>query len=433
MSETRFIFSPEVDYQCILCGDCCREGWRIPLDQAARDSLAARDWTGTPLEALAKEKPDFFSQDAPSVPTKAVFKTRHGGCVLLDEQGRCTAHVHFGRMAKGVVCRLFPYLFVEAPEGVYAGYSFCCRPVRSPGEAADSGGEQPGEPVQEILQEARAFFPGIHYHKAPAQVEITPGFSVSWEDYLRLEQCLLELLSREDQPLSLRLVEGHVFLNLLAMFLKESALGKELDAGKQTEHYIESMRGKNYDRIERIARRSKGRLFLRRYVLSVMQGIHQQGKVARQRREENGGPAMISRPGLMAAIIRGMLRPYPRARIPREVLDAAAGRYLRHVIWRKGLALGRGLYRLGGLSREYSMLLIEAALLEYEARRLAADMEPEQAVAEAIRRIERDFVLHAGRDEAGPAEEDRDVYELFLGLFDSMVSSKAFAPSMTGR
>jgi hypothetical protein len=57
-------------------------------------------------------------------------------------------------------------------------------------------------------------------------------------------------------------------------------------------------------------------------------------------------------------------------------------------------------------------------------------MPADDATAEAIRLVERDYVLHAGRDETGPAEEDRDTFDLFVNLFDRMVGAKSFAASM---
>jgi hypothetical protein len=86
---------------------------------------------------------------------------------------------------------------------------------------------------------------------------------------------------------------------------------------------------------------------------------------------------------------------------------------------------------MGGLIREYAMLLVYYALIEFEARRRALELGAEAAILEAIRTVERDFVLHAGRDETGPHDDERDTFELFLGLFDSLVRSKSFAPSMT--
>ena len=167
-------------------------------------------------------------------------------------------------------------------------------------------------------------------------------------------------------------------------------------------------------------------------MLSIMLGLHEAGMKARRKHDAAGGPGVISRLSLLRAMAGRLVSRYPPAPLPEELLSEAAGRYLRHVIWRKGLALGQGLYRLGGLCREYAMLLVAYALVEYFARLLAPQRGAEEAISEALRRVERDFVLHAGRDEIGPAEEERDSYELFLGLFDSLAGSKAFAPSMVG-
>jgi len=177
--------------------------------------------------------------------------------------------------------------------------------------------------------------------------------------------------------------------------------------------------------------RVRARRITRRYVISVMLGLHKAGMQARAKRDERGGPGMISRMALLRATGACFLSRQPKADLPADLFWDLTGRYLRHIIWRKGLVLGRGLYRMGGLIREYAMVLVYYALIEFEARRRAEEMGAEAAILEAIRTVERDFVLHAGRDATGPREEERDAFELFLGLFDSLVNAKSFAPSMT--
>ncbi len=432
MQSVSFRFSQEVKYGCTFCGECCRERWRIPLDAATRQSLTDRDWSNTPLAERARGDPEFFAAPAPTLATGAAFRTSEGACVFLGEAQLCHVHRHFGGPAKGVVCRLFPYLFVEAPEGVYVGYSFCCRPVRRPAELVQA--EQVYEESTEAAcEEARAFFPGIHYQQAPSRVPLGRGVEIPWDSYLQLEEGLLELLHRSGESIGTCLVAGHFYLNLCELFLQEYRDEDEGVLRVNIAHYVTRMRNEGYKRVDGMARRSCRRWGVRRYVLSVMLGLHEAGMQARVKRDAAGAPGMISRVRLMRAMLRRLFERYPRAELPEDLFSEAAGRYLRHVIWRKGLALGRGLYRLGGLCREYAMLLVAYALLEYFARRLTPTLGAEEAIAEALRIVERDFVLHAGRDEIGPAEEERDSYELFLGLFDSLVGSKAFAPSMVGK
>lgn len=432
MQSPSFRFSPEVEYACTLCGECCRERWQIPLDAATRNSLARRDWNQTPLAAEARGDREFFVQPAPTLSTGAAFKTRHGACVLLGDDSGCEAHRHFDAAAKGVVCRLFPYLFVEAPEGVYVGYSFCCRPVRKPAELARA--EQTSQESREArYAEARHNCPGIHYQKAPSRVALGWNIEIPWEGYLELEQGLLELLSRGDAPFGFHLVAGQFYLNLCGLFLRQFPGDDDKALQGKVGHYVEAMRKEGYARVDRMAGRARRRWGVRRYVLSIMLGLHEAGIKERAKRQATGEPATISRLRLLRGMAGRLLSRYPSAELPPDLFSEAAGRYLRHVIWRKGLALGRSLYRLEGLGRQYAMLLVAYALIEYFARSLAPRLGAEEAIAEALRIVERDFVLHAGRDETGPAEEERDSYELFLGLFDSLAGSKAFAPSMVGQ
>jgi hypothetical protein len=177
------------------------------------------------LAGLAREDPEFFHRSVPSLPTGGAFAWREGACVLLGEDGLCQAHRYFGAEAKGTICRLFPYLFVEAPEGGYTGYSFCCRPVRDPGELTKTS-EVLRESPEAAYEEARSFFPGVHYRKAPECVAISQDLEIAWDDYLALESGLLELLGMETGKPGDSLVCGSVYLTLSGLFLKDAADGK---------------------------------------------------------------------------------------------------------------------------------------------------------------------------------------------------------------
>lgn len=430
MTESGLLLSREVSYGCTLCGDCCRERWRVPLEEPVRVSLRDRDWSVTPLAEQAREDPEFFYCPVPALSAGGAFARRDGACALLGAQGLCLAHKHFGVQSKGTVCRLFPYLFVEAPEGIYAGYSFCCRPVRDPEELARNP-EVLEESPESAYEEARRFFAGIHYRKAPDRVVLGKDIEIEWNDYLALEDGLLELLSPEAGQPRHTLIQGSIYLTLAGLFIEECGATEPGGLSGAIGHFVQRMREEKYDRVKRIAVRVRGRRIVRRYVLSVMLGLHESGMEARAKRDERGGPGMISRLALLRSAASSFMARQPRAEIPADLFAELTGRYLRHIIWRKGLVLGCSLYRMGGLIREYAMLLVYYALIEFETRRRAQEMGARAAILDAIRTVERDFVLHAGRDETGPHEEERDAFELFLGLFDSLVRAKSFAPSMT--
>ena len=198
------LYSEEVEYGCTLCGECCRESWRVPLDAGTRETLSTRDWRGTPLAGEAEADREFFVQPAPTLCTGAAFQVREGACVFLGEEGGCGIHRKFGPQAKGIVCRLFPYLFVEAPEGTYVGYSFCCRPVRKPEELARAEAVLE-ESAEAAYREASEFFPGIHYQRAPQTISLAEDLEISWNSYLLLEGGLLEILSRSGAPFAFHL------------------------------------------------------------------------------------------------------------------------------------------------------------------------------------------------------------------------------------
>lgn len=431
MTTPSFIHSPEVQYSCTLCGECCRERWRVPLDEPTCHTLLKQDWQETPLAEQAEKNPEFFIQRVPTLPTGAAFQTHAGGCVFLDTDGLCLLHKHQGASAKGIVCRLFPYLFVDAPEGVYVGYSFVCRPVRLPDEL-ETANTILEESEASTFEEARGFYPGIHYQQVPEQVELGWDILMTWKSYLELESGLIEILQHPDVPFSHRLVAGHAFLNLAGLFLKEFAEIPPEEREDKVTHYVEAMRKERYARVIRIAERSRGRRLIRRYVLSVILGLHEAGVKAREKRDKGAGDGTIRRMALISRMFRHFFKPAPPVREIKDILSESAGRYLRHFIWRKGLVLGRSLYRMEGICRGYALLLIAYALIEHYTGYYVKSQEPEAAVAEAIRTVERDFILHAGRDATGSEEGGRESYELFLSLVDSLVTSKSFAPSLVG-
>ncbi len=57
------------------------------------------------------------------------------------------------------------------------------------------------------------------------------------------------------------------------------------------------------------------------------------------------------------------------------------------------------------------MLIVAYGLIEYFARKRVESLGAEEAVSEAIRRVERDYVLHAGRDgiDSALAKDNLDV------------------------
>lgn len=98
-----FIFPTNVRYGCIQCGKSCQH-WRVWVDPA---EAAGKSWQ--------------LEQDGPRL---RLLQDARGRCLELSPQNLCQIHPD-----KPGVCRQFPFLLVENPDGVQVGVSFRCTAV----------------------------------------------------------------------------------------------------------------------------------------------------------------------------------------------------------------------------------------------------------------------------------------------------------------
>jgi len=103
-----FLFPAEVLYQCIQCGKSCTH-WRVWVDPAEAAGKSLR------LEA-----------DGPHL---RLLQDEHGRCLELTAENLCRVHRDLGEDSKPRVCREFPFVLAETPDGVQVGLSFRCTAV----------------------------------------------------------------------------------------------------------------------------------------------------------------------------------------------------------------------------------------------------------------------------------------------------------------
>jgi Fe-S-cluster containining protein len=173
-------FLPGQNYDCVRCGKSCRM-WRIQSDPHTEERIA-----GSELAARRMEE-----TGAPGVFTKhpengSDLLTHHeGACIFLQEDNRCGVHAHLGATAKPAVCRQFPFLPVNTPDGIFVGISYYCT-------AAKANHGRPMDAhvwsLKEVLPLQRMRATGFE----PQNLSAGSNAVMAWAVYRRLEERVRE-------------------------------------------------------------------------------------------------------------------------------------------------------------------------------------------------------------------------------------------------
>ena len=123
--KQRSLFAPErfADFECDLCGECCRNHTRVEISPAKYERLARilRE-TGFQFpvrDALMRDEED------PSAP--AMFAMVGDQCVFLTDAGRCHLCELGVPELRGAWCVSFPVTPVVTPRGINYSVSFACK------------------------------------------------------------------------------------------------------------------------------------------------------------------------------------------------------------------------------------------------------------------------------------------------------------------
>lgn len=98
-----FLFPKDVRYTCIQCGKSCQH-WRVWVDAGEAGGKA---WE--------------LEQDGPRL---RLAQDEQGRCLQLSDSNLCRVHPD-----KPSVCKQFPFVLAESPDGVHVGVSFRCSAV----------------------------------------------------------------------------------------------------------------------------------------------------------------------------------------------------------------------------------------------------------------------------------------------------------------
>jgi lysine-N-methylase len=204
-------------WDCHACGDCCKT-YHVRVTVPERARIESQKWDADP--AMAGVVPVVHD---PAFGGHRLNHRADGSCVFLDPDNRCRIHDKFGRAAKPMACRIYPFVLVPAGDHWRAGVRFGC-----PSAAADKGRPLPAH-AKELAEYA-----GLLEADAGAGVttvpppELKPGQSVAWPDLLRFVAAIDDRLADTSTPLERRLRQVIALADLCKKSKFDSLSGSRL-------------------------------------------------------------------------------------------------------------------------------------------------------------------------------------------------------------
>jgi lysine-N-methylase len=181
------------NWDCHGCTDCCRQ-YAVRLTPEEQARIAAQGWDQDPEMAGVQ----LFVREGWLL-NKQTYLNHHGvgGCVFLNEQGRCRIHAKFGEQAKPLACRLYPFVLVPAGSALRVGVRFACPSVT----------ENRGVPLREhtaaLQAQADAFIQQIGWTEPLDPPPLAGSQRVDWPDLFIFVRALRDILSNERMPVEM--------------------------------------------------------------------------------------------------------------------------------------------------------------------------------------------------------------------------------------
>jgi len=200
------------NFSCSSCSHCCR-AWTISISPDVEEILHNTDWgaageqlAGVELFTKLNGTPCFAKQD-------------DGACIFLTDDNLCIIHKHLGEDKKSLVCRIFPFSFVNTPDATHLFISFAC-----PSVIANQG--NPLETQRDYLQMLAAKSPAYSL-TLPDQVRLTRDCKVGWAAYPVIEEGFQSFFSDTRHSRYHRLLAGHFFLERIIAKTPSGSTGEE--------------------------------------------------------------------------------------------------------------------------------------------------------------------------------------------------------------
>jgi lysine-N-methylase len=102
-------------FDCHSCTNCCRD-LVVHITPADREKIDRQDWSGK-------------IEGPPYVLLGRSYVLNHkpaGGCVFLQDDGRCRIHVEHGAAEKPLACQLYPFTLESESSNIRVGIRFDC-------------------------------------------------------------------------------------------------------------------------------------------------------------------------------------------------------------------------------------------------------------------------------------------------------------------
>ncbi|HEX2438515.1 MAG TPA: hypothetical protein VHT71_09400 [Methylomirabilota bacterium] len=396
-ADRPLLLPDNVVFTCQQSGACCRSDWLIGVDDVAYTRLRQVPWAqhDPALASTSTFVPLPFP--LPSGERVTFGRRPDGACVFLTVDQRCGIHRHLGAASKPQVCREFPYHFVRTPDGVAVGVSFACTAVRA----------HRGASLAAQQDEVRAVLAGsTRVEELPERLTLFGTIDLDWAQYQPIEAALLELLASPEHPLPVGLLAGSALLSLCVGLTQIEARARR--AGETPSATLAGglaeLRAGRYRRLIDIA---AGARYPRRPSLTYLAPPYTWLELTRGR---------MSRVALLLRVYGNYVRfrrargrvpdavtggePFELAEVLRVRVDTAAPgvepflrEYWSHVVFRKTLTPLHGVFRgYQTMLALYSFMKLAARLHAWRAGRAVAGLGD---VKEAVRLVERAFVLHA--------------------------------------
>lgn len=176
----------DLRFSCTGCGSCCHGVNVGPVTEEVAENIRTHIAELQPA-ALSGKSPFYCMVPEGETTEVLICQTRNGACVFLDPDGLCRIHRTLGAKAKPLICRLFPFRFVQTPEGIVVSLQTECRDILR---------ASLGEVVMAQEEELRALLAKLEtIPKARPFVAIDGQQTAPFSEYLRLKDCIISAAS----------------------------------------------------------------------------------------------------------------------------------------------------------------------------------------------------------------------------------------------
>jgi lysine-N-methylase len=181
------------NWDCHTCGQCCKE-YTINITPAEKDRIEGQGWASLPeFAGIPLVVRDGWGNR---------YRLNHradGGCVFLDEAGRCRIHAKFGGTQKPLACQVYPYVFIPAGHQWRVGVRYAC-----PSATANKG-----RSVSLQRAELQRYAAELEERegvlaRSPKPAELRRGQRLDWDDIERLARALTQIIAATDRPIEYR-------------------------------------------------------------------------------------------------------------------------------------------------------------------------------------------------------------------------------------